>query len=206
MDGFIVPRMKKFVAEGCLPNFERMLKEGTVNQILPSFPVWTPTNWATLSTGAYTGTHGASRWHVEVAPGERIDSFDGRAVNAERIWNALERAGLKSVAVHYPSAHPSGVKSGFVVDGFAHPNYATTDYEVAGCQAYTTARGTEATVVMDHDGTAVHQAQSSILPIPPLSPAEGWSNLPPSQSRPLESIIEVHARLGGHVTTFHLTT
>jgi predicted AlkP superfamily phosphohydrolase/phosphomutase len=108
MDGFIVPMMRKFVAEGCLPNFERMLKEGTVNQTFPSLPVWTPTNWATLSTGAHTGTHGATRWHVEVAPGERIDSFDGRAVNAERIWNALERAGLKSVTVHYPAAHPSG--------------------------------------------------------------------------------------------------
>ena len=32
MDGFIVPMMKKFVAEGCLPNFERMLKDGTVNR------------------------------------------------------------------------------------------------------------------------------------------------------------------------------
>ena len=32
MDGFIVPMMKKFVAEGCLPNFEKMLKSGTVNQ------------------------------------------------------------------------------------------------------------------------------------------------------------------------------
>ena len=57
MDGFIVPMMKRFAAEGCLPNFERMLKEGTVNQTLPSFPVWTPTNWATLCTGAHTGTH-----------------------------------------------------------------------------------------------------------------------------------------------------
>ena len=113
MDGFIVPMMKKFVAEGGLPNFERMLKNGTVNQTFPSFPVWTPTNWATLSTGAHTGTHGVSRWRVEVAPGKRINSFDGRAPNAERIWNALERAGKTSVAVHYPAAHPSGIKSGF---------------------------------------------------------------------------------------------
>ncbi len=203
MDGFITPMMKKFVAEGCLPNFERMLKEGVVNQTFPSFPVWTPTNWATLSTGAHTGTHGVTRWRVEVAPGERIDSFDGRAPNAERIWNALERAGLKSVAVHYPAAHPSGIRSGFVVDGFGHPGHAQTDYEVAACQAYTTA-GVESTVQMDHDGTAVRQVQSSIVSIPPLRPAEGWSNLPESQSPPLESSLEIHARLGGDVNTFHL--
>ena len=112
MDGFIVPMMKRFAAEGSLPHFERMLREGVVNQTLPSFPVWTPTNWATLSTGAHTGTHGVTRWRVEVEPGRRIDSFDGRANNAERIWNALERAGMTSVAVHYPAAHPSGVEDG----------------------------------------------------------------------------------------------
>ena len=237
MDGFIVPMMKKFAAEGALPNFERMLKEGTVNQILPSFPVWTPTNWATLSTGAHTGTHGATRWRVEVAPGERIDSFDGRAVNAERIWNALERAGLKSVAVHYPAAHPSGVKSGFVVDGFGHPVYAYTDYEVAAAQAYTTdtaAGSVEANSQMGHDGTAVRLVQRGTVPfvslipgrlrdlgpgpkdrgpdgpvrcieqIPPLSPATDWSNVPPGQSPPLASSIDIRARLGGDVTTFHL--
>ena len=139
MDGLITPMVKKFIAEGCLPNFERLLREGTVNQTFPSFPVWTPTNWATLSTGAHTGTHGVTRWRVEVEPGRRIDSFSGPAPNADRIWNALERAGLRSVAVHYPAAHPSGIQSGFVVDGFGHPGYGHTDYEVAPAQSYTTA-------------------------------------------------------------------
>ena len=52
MDGFITPMMKFFAKEGSLPNFARFLREGTVNQTYPSFPVWTPTNWATLSTRA----------------------------------------------------------------------------------------------------------------------------------------------------------
>ena len=178
MDGFIVPMMKRFAAEGALPHFERLLREGTVNQTLPSFPVWTPTNWATLSTGAHTGTHGVTRWRVEVAPGQRIDSFDGRANNAERIWNALERAGMQSVAVHYPAAHPSGVETGFVVDGFGHPGHRSTDFEVAICQAYTTEAALEGDIEMDHDGTAVRQAQRSVEPIPPLTPAQGGGTCP----------------------------
>ena len=28
MDGFIVPMMKRFAAEGALPHFERLLREG----------------------------------------------------------------------------------------------------------------------------------------------------------------------------------
>ena len=109
MDGFITPMMKYFADEGVIPTFKRLLDEGAVNETFPSFPVWTPTNWATLSTGAHTGTHSVTRWRVEVAPGERINSFHGRANNAQRLWNALEREGLKGVALHYPAAHPSGV-------------------------------------------------------------------------------------------------
>ena len=198
MDGFIVPLMKRFAAEGALPNFERMLKQGTVNQTRPSFPVWTPTNWATLSTGAHTGTHGASRWRVELESGRRIDSFNGQAVNADRIWNALERAGLKSVAVHYPAAHPSGVRAGYVIDGFGHPVYANTDYEVAAAQAYTTDVAPGSKVIgahVGHDGTAIGGVPSPIALIPPLHPARDWSNVPPSQAPPLATSIEIHSRL-----------
>ena len=204
MDGLITPMVKRFAAEGCLPNFERMIREGTVNQTFPSFPVWTPTNWATLSTGAHTGTHGATRWRVQLTSGDRVSSFDGRALSAERIWNAFERVGLKSVAVHYPAADPSGVKSGFVVDGYGHPGYASTEYEIAACQSYTTAEVQGTPIEMDHDGTAVRQTQYAVAPIPPLSQAEGWSGVPESHSPPLTSSIQIHARIGDDVTTFHL--
>ena len=155
MDGFITPMMKYFADEGVIPTFKRLLDEGAVNETFPSFPVWTPTNWATLSTGAHTGTHSVTRWRVEVGPGERINSFHGRANNAQRLWNALEREGLKGVALHYPAAHPSGVETGYVIDGFGHPGHASTDYEIAAAQAYTTAEHVEEIVEMDHDGTAV---------------------------------------------------
>jgi len=207
MDGFIVPMMKKFVAEGVLPNFARIMKEGTVNQTSPSFPVWTPTNWATLSTGAHTGTHGTTRWDVEAASGERIDSFHGDAVNAERIWSALEREGLKSVALHYPAAHPTGLNLGWVLDGFGHPGYANTEFEVSAAQSYTTdlkAGLPEESYRLGHDGTALDQAQPAIARIPPPSPAEEWVNLPASHAQPLASRLHILSRVGGDAATFHI--
>jgi len=203
MDGFIVPMMKKFVKEGCLPNFERMLRQGTVNQLEPSFPVWTPTNWATLATGAHTGTHGASRWTVDLASNNRLDSFDGRAISAERIWNALERAGYKSGLIHYPAAYPSGLNAGFVIDGFAHPGYAHTDFEVAPCQSYTTGQVSKG-IELEHDGTAVRGEQQKMVSIPKLKAAKGWKHLPHSRSTPLESAIQVLSKLGNDAHRFHL--
>jgi len=202
MDGFVTPMMKYFVAEGALPNFERMLRSGTVNQTVPSFPVWTPTNWATLSTGAHTGTHGVTTWGVETAPGQRVSSFSGQANNAERIWNALERADMKGVAVHYPAAYPSDMQNSYAIDGFGAPGQKSTDFEIAACQAYANYT-VDAAVTMGHDGSAL-EGQSSVTEIPALQAATDWVNLPPSHEQPLTSTIEIQARLGGDINLFHL--
>jgi len=204
MDGLIIPLMKKFVSEGYLPNFRRMLEEGTVNQTLPSFPVWTPTNWATLSTGANTGTHGASRWSVDIDSKERISSFNGRAVSAERIWTALERSRIKSVVIHYPAAYPSKVKSSTIIEGFAHPGYAHTDYEIAPSQAYTTKKVYHI-IQKDHDGSPLRTKQLSTLSIPEPKTAERWANLVINdQSQPLETIIEISARENNNSNIFYM--
>ena len=203
MDGFITPMMKFFVDEGSLPNFARFLQEGTVNQTYPSFPVWTPTNWATLSTGAHTGTHSVSTWQTVVGPNQLVNSFHGQANNAERVWNALERADLKGVAVHYPAAFPSGVESGYVIDGFGHPGHNATDFEVAAAQAYTTVASEASDVAMGHDGSAI-SGPRSVEPIDPLRPADDWTNMPVSQSPALATTFNVIARLGGEANVFHV--
>ena len=113
-----------------------------------------------------------------MSSGDRVSSFDGRALSAERIWNALERAGMASVAVHYPAAEPSGIATGFVIDGYGHPGYASTDFEIAACQSYTTAQVAQTAIEMDHDGTAVRRTQYAVQSIPALRPAEVWTNLP----------------------------
>ena len=210
MDGFITPMMRFFAAEGCLPNFSRLLREGTVNQTFPSFPVWTPTNWATLSTGAHTGTHGVSTWQTALSPksdgegrGRLVDSFDGRANSAERIWDALAKDGLKSAAVHYPGAHPSGGRMSHVIDGFGHPSHHKTDFEVAAAQAYTTDVLAASDVAMGHDGSAI-SGPRSVETVPSLYPAEGWSNLPQSGTPPLATEFSVNARVAGDANEFFL--
>lgn len=204
MDGFIVPMMRKFAVEGNLPNFGRIIKEGTVNQTQPSFPVWTPTNWATLVTGAHTGTHGASRWSVDKPEG-RLDSFDGRALDAERIWTALERAGMKGAAIHYPAAYPSDFTASTVVDGFGHPGMAHTEYEIACFELYVAGNdeGSGISEVMKaHDGSAWRGGQEVAAVIPTPTEAREWRRVPGSSLPPLESTITVTSRIDGSVTSF----
>ena len=194
MDGLILPMVRYFAREGSLPAFARLMAEGTHNQTFCSFPVWTPTNWATLSTGAHTGTHQVSTWETTLPSGEDIDSFDGRSNRADRIWNALERAGLKGTALHYPGAFPSGAVASTILDGLGHPGHAHTEFEVAACQAYETGSGSD-DFMIGHDGAPVAGSRS-IQGISGLTMAVDWRNLPASHKPPLETEIAIVSRFG----------
>ncbi|MGH2354678.1 MAG: alkaline phosphatase family protein [Chloroflexota bacterium] len=39
------------------------MADGTTNEAMPCLPCYTPSNWATLATGAWPGTHGATNWY-----------------------------------------------------------------------------------------------------------------------------------------------
>ena len=53
MDCLTMPILRRFAAEGVLPNFSRLMASGTTNEAMPCLPCYTPSNWATLATGAW---------------------------------------------------------------------------------------------------------------------------------------------------------
>ena len=175
MDGKVFTMHKRFVAEGILPTLKRLGDEGIVTESYSSFPAWTPTNWATLITGAHTGTHTVSRWFLNFpVPTTRRKcslAFFSPAV-------AADKAGLKSIAIHY-LASSSRAELSHTVDGFGHPAYGTSPFEVAPAPGYTNV-----------DGIAnSYQVR--------LQPAEGWQNLPASESPPLEFLIGIVTKREG---------
>jgi len=107
--------IRRFVDEGILPNMKRLMEEGSYGDALPSFPAYTPTNWAALCTGAHPGTTGASNWARRMENGQILSTFDSRTINCETIWEAAEKSNLKSLIVQYPGSYPPRISSGYVV-------------------------------------------------------------------------------------------
>ena len=112
IDQMILPLTKILADQGCIPNIKKLIDNGASNQALPSFPAWTTTNWATISTGADTGTHGVFSWLIDMPNGKTVSPFHSAGVNAETIWEAAEKQGLKSAVIHYPASMPSKLKEG----------------------------------------------------------------------------------------------
>ena len=115
--------IERHIREGHLPNFKKLFEEGVLaSNCLAPFPTITPPNWATIATGAWPYTHGITDFHVHI-PGNPLDythsqeAFSSNRCKAEFIWDAIDKAGKKSIVVNYPGAWPNHMKNGIVIGG-----------------------------------------------------------------------------------------
>ena len=126
IDGMSPKIMERFLSEGRMPNIARLISNGVYSKAVSSLPVFTPTNWATISTGATSGTHGVFLWGSHSA-GESLeeDHFDecmtSTVCKAEYLWETARRHGRKSVLLNY-IGYPSDQDGIYHVDWFYGPN------------------------------------------------------------------------------------
>ena len=121
MDGVSPHFVERMIGEGMLPNFKRMMDEGTfAPHFLSSMPTSTPENWTTIATGAWNGTHQVMSFQTFQPPelhGNWMAGYWSGESEAEFVWDALERAGMRSVLLKYPASHPPTMKTGVQVCG-----------------------------------------------------------------------------------------
>ncbi|HUV43243.1 MAG TPA: alkaline phosphatase family protein [Dehalococcoidales bacterium] len=121
LDAPIAPRLYKYCKEGKLPNIAKVISNGVwaKNSMVP-LPTITPPNWTSIATGAWPSTHGVTDFNVH-RPGDPLDlthgGFYSGDVRAEYVWNAIARAGKKSVVVNYPTTWPPVIKDGIQIGG-----------------------------------------------------------------------------------------
>jgi predicted AlkP superfamily phosphohydrolase/phosphomutase len=134
IDGLMPEMVEKFTAEGHMPNLARLMQDGVYSPMLSSPPVDTPTNWTSLATGAWTGTHGINTFGVHLN-GERFEEsqrvnpsifppfvdqapvYINELCRAEYVWQAAERAGKRCIVLNWPGSWPSPLESSVVIDG-----------------------------------------------------------------------------------------
>nr|MDA8216255.1 alkaline phosphatase family protein [Dehalococcoidales bacterium] len=159
IDGGQPELIKRFVKEGKLPNFQKMMEKGVFKEIIEPLPTITPPNWTTITTGAWPGTHGITDFYLPHEPEESLDKthlgIDTRRCKAEYIWQAAERAGKKPILIKWEVSWPP-VHNGIQIEGCGPGvvNY----FELGGVLLHTT----EELPMTDR----IH-----------LKPAEGWANL-----------------------------
>lgn len=174
----------KWADEGKLPNIKKLMEKGSYGYSYPNFPSHTPTNFATLLTGAYPEIHGVNDgpMHALGLPLDKVTvpGFRSSAKKVEPIWKTLETAGLKVLLLSIPGSTPPEINRGVVLRGrwggwgadFHALNYESRENLVQRILQARAARlfffGPQLTQYID-----------------PLKP-QGWSNTPKSFSESYE--------------------
>jgi len=124
-DGFraepVTMKLYEWARNGELPNIRTMMEKGSYGYSIPVFPGHTPTNTATLVTGATPRVHGVSdgAMRVEGYPLKMVakNGFSSIAKLVPPIWFTLEERGMMVSLLSVPGSTPPELKEGNTIRG-----------------------------------------------------------------------------------------
>lgn len=119
IDQAILYLIKKFYNEGVTPNIGHLIENGVMGEAYSCPPCDTPTNWATIATGATTATHGVTSFYMHL-PKEPLDlglkyrsrTQLSRYCNAEYLWDVADKNNFIPFVMNYPGGWPSYFRKG----------------------------------------------------------------------------------------------
>ena len=129
-DGLEPTTVDRLVAEGKLPNFARIKREGVFGGLMSTLPPSSASAWTSAVTGVNPGKHGIFGFMGQPKP----DASGAVIFNTSRqrgfqaIWQVLGAYGLRSVAINIPLTSPADSLNGLMIAGFPHASEDTAGY------------------------------------------------------------------------------
>ncbi|MEM4513504.1 MAG: alkaline phosphatase family protein [Ignisphaera sp.] len=185
IDSMILDFVEYFSKEGIMPNINKLIKEGVYGYALPSMPTYTPTNWATIATGADSTIHNVFEW-----------VFKSDVRNAESVWDIASKHGKKIVLIRFPSSFPPRYNNTVVIgDGAPHDGVGVLEES----RLYSSKK------IYRYSG-GLHGTFESILI--KWSTANSWRNMPMdiicTNLKPLETSLIIQLKNAKQVTLYLL--
>ncbi len=114
-------RIYEWAKEGLLPNFQKVMQNGSFGYSIPVFPGHTPTNFATLLTGTTPKVHGVADgpMRIEGYPLKMVSKggFSSIAKKVPPMWYTLEKENVVSGILSIPGSTPPEINMGVTIKG-----------------------------------------------------------------------------------------
>lgn len=114
-------KIYEWARSGELPNLKYLIENGSYGYSRPVFPSHTPTNFATLTTGATPDVHGIADGAMRISgyPIKMVSrgGFSSGARLVPSIWDTAESNNLQTSMISVPGSTPPTVQSGQVIRG-----------------------------------------------------------------------------------------
>jgi predicted AlkP superfamily phosphohydrolase/phosphomutase len=122
MDGATFDLILPWAEQGLLPNFSKLLADGSWGPLESVPSMRSPAAWTTFLTGKNPGKHGLYEFY-EPIPG----TYDVRFVNggmrqAASVWSLLSAQGKRVGVINVPMSYPAEPVNGFMLAGLDAPS------------------------------------------------------------------------------------
>lgn len=121
IDGATLNLIEPLVAQGGLPNFERLIKEGGHGKLESVPNQRSAAAWTSLMTGKNPGKHGIFEFYDYIPGTYEIQFVNGCARQAESLWGNLSRQGKKVIVINVPMTYPAEAVNGILIAGLDAP-------------------------------------------------------------------------------------
>ncbi len=122
-DGATWRFIRPLIQRGEMPNFQRLVEEGTSGELTSTIPFQSAAAWVTFMTGKNSGKHGVYMFNDYDALSY---TYAGRTANSryfsgETIFDIVGQLGGTVSAVRVPMTYPAWPVNGIMVSGFPTP-------------------------------------------------------------------------------------
>lgn len=118
LDGADWKILEPLIAEGCLPNFKRVMEAGSHARLRSTVPALTAPAWTSIFTGTNPGKHGIFDF-VRLQDG-KTRAVTGADILVPYVWELMPRE--KAVAFNIPLSYPlRKCSNAIMVSGFGTP-------------------------------------------------------------------------------------
>jgi predicted AlkP superfamily phosphohydrolase/phosphomutase len=123
VDGATWTLFDKFMADGDLPNFERVVRSGAHGTLMSTVPAVTVPSWTSMFTGVNPGKHGITDFILNIDGKFSFGTSNFRRVDT--IWQIISKNAMKAIVVNEPATFPADKINGVMTTGLMTPPGST---------------------------------------------------------------------------------
>ena len=126
LDGATFDLIKPWAADGYLPTFSRLMREGAHGSLRSTIPPMTAPAWTSFATGANPGKHRLYDWIAREPDSYRFSPVTALDGKAPTVYTLLSQAGRRVCTLNVPMTYPPVPVNGVMVSGMPAPSIQNT--------------------------------------------------------------------------------